>query len=104
MPISTLGFMNPSSRGGHYDRTAAAADGTPPRHEARPALAARSSEAIPQAPNTSSFGGREGLSSLDFTADGNNDLSPATGGMYSSGDDGPWGTNRYDEGVEVPFC
>lgn len=70
-------------------------DGTPPRHEARPALAAGALDAVPQAASSRSFGGREVLSSVDFTADGSNDLSAATGGMDSSGDDGAWGATRY---------
>lgn len=72
-------------------------DGTPPRHEARPALAAGGSETVaPQVANSSSFGGREGLSATGFTANGGkNDLSAANGGMDSSGDGVAWGAARY---------
>lgn len=70
-------------------------DGTPPRHEARPPLLAGAPEAVRQAANSSSFGGKaEGLSVVDFTADGNNHLSAATGGVDPSGDHGALGATR----------
>lgn len=50
---------------------------------------------MPKAADGNSFGGRTGLSGVDFTAGGDQDLSAATGGIDSSGDDGAWGAARY---------
>eukprot|EP00903_Cladosiphon_okamuranus_P005783 g5730.t2 len=87
------GDFPPTSGGGkNYDRMSDE-EGTPPRQEARPALAAGGSEtAMPQAANSGSFGGRERLSAAGLTANGGNDDLSAVIGGTDSGDDAAWGS------------